>query len=1303
MLKPTLIVDADDTLWENNIYYEQCIAAFVELMVDRGFRREEAERTVEMVERERIPLVGYAPEEFARSLVFAYQRLCERHSRPIKDGVSDEVWEIGQAVMGYPIVLLDGVAETLIRLSGRFHLLLLTKGDREVQEGKLARSGLGHIFDGVHIVPEKDAGVIRGLVAEYGLRPERTWMVGNSPRSDINPALEAGIGAIYVPHPNTWHLEHEEIAEPERVIVLNSFGELAALFADVESSKQIGGGMSDYIIRPYTSADNAGLARMWNESDDQWPGTFTNGVPFTEEFVRDWMDKETCLMRLVVEDKTDGSIVGYGSLWESPGREDSCYVDVLNVHPAHQKRSLARRILTQMVDWATDNGYRRVAIETWPGNLKSVPLYKKVGFFWTPDTDVYMANYIPGIRQLAVARRFFERRDWYTTFRRELEQVEDDQRHPATGDMRVYVYRWEEDDEFLEAVVDRQGQTLTGLETAHLAAYAVVDESEPAQGIAYPVRWRVTNKRAEPVNVSVLASGETGIELDHRASFTLAAGEERVVEATFTCAVDAPRLDPDKKKPAPEVKTTLVIGGDVVELGTGLRYHPAVVINARPEFSSLLPGQSKTVHLQLRNRARRPLSGTVSIVPQEGLTTDRLCYEFKVEADSYAGLPLTVTCDQAGSVPLLVAATFADGDCQVTTAPQRIPLLVTPVGGVAADRGEDKIIIENDFFQLTCRAQGGVCLVRNKARQRRAISITEEVGPPFEPWELSDTPYDLALEHGRGWAEATLTARSRRFPGLTVVREITVTGSPLAQVRYRVVNSGTVTHKIQVRPSLRLFYKNGSYIALPRQERLVIERAAEFPVAHGDLPQKPELLAEQWTAFVRDGQVTGATWSEDVAEHEFWWDRLYLSFAERTLEPQSATSAGPFYLYVGPGGWQDVRRAWQRATGVTTERTQRPESLPKPDRPHAFGLLSTPLVTLNGQVEATLYANSIREREMQGRFVVEPPPGWTVDRAEFPVESLAFKKPLEETLHLTATGDRVGAVDGQLRLETTQFDEIHPFTLIRLGDEKASVRVEETQEHEQPLWIVANGRCAWTLAPAFHGGIIAWREVGSEVDHLMTPFPDDGELGWLKPWFGGIRPTIMFENEDEGWPGKLHEETFAAAPFENTDAHGLSWQGVQLMASLKREGFEGLRAEIAYLTVGGSNVLKVVYKLVNETSAYRHLAPGVMAFFQVDGSHEKGILHGDGLQRKRTPQVAWPVVGSWGAVVNPATGRAGVMVSASGTKRVLLADWGVDGGHLFCDNDVLLPPHGNCQLVAYLALARSLGEAKRYRMMTNDQ
>jgi putative hydrolase of the HAD superfamily len=231
-MKPTLIIDADDTLWENEIYYEQCISDFGELMGSLGFDREEAERTVDKVEAERVPLVGYGPHEFARNLQLAYERLCQQHGRPVDQAAAKASHQIGLVVLEPPMELLDGVAETLPRLGERFRLILLTKGDQASQEGKLARSGLVHHFEGVHVVQEKDSEVLRGLMVDYGLHPEVTWMVGNSPRSDINPALEVGIGAVHIPHSNTWSFEQQEIADPGRVVVLENFGELQTLFSE---------------------------------------------------------------------------------------------------------------------------------------------------------------------------------------------------------------------------------------------------------------------------------------------------------------------------------------------------------------------------------------------------------------------------------------------------------------------------------------------------------------------------------------------------------------------------------------------------------------------------------------------------------------------------------------------------------------------------------------------------------------------------------------------------------------------------------------------------------------------------------------------------------------------------------------------------------------------------------------------------------------------------------------------------------------------------------------------------------------
>jgi putative hydrolase of the HAD superfamily len=106
------------------------------------------------------------------------------------------------------VTLLDGVREAIAELAASFPLLLITKGDLLHQETKLAGSGLGHHFTGIEIVSEKDAGTYRSVMRRYGVEPRRFVMVGNSLRSDILPALEAGAHAVYIPYEGTWIHEH---------------------------------------------------------------------------------------------------------------------------------------------------------------------------------------------------------------------------------------------------------------------------------------------------------------------------------------------------------------------------------------------------------------------------------------------------------------------------------------------------------------------------------------------------------------------------------------------------------------------------------------------------------------------------------------------------------------------------------------------------------------------------------------------------------------------------------------------------------------------------------------------------------------------------------------------------------------------------------------------------------------------------------------------------------------------------------------------------------------------------------------
>ncbi len=174
-------------------------------------------------------LMGYGSVNFTKSLVETYRRLAEKD---LQEEDIEQVRRFGEQIRTYPIQLLEGVRETLDYLSPRHDLFLLTKGDSEEQKLKVERSGIEEFFKQAVIVPEKDITTYHRVIDELQIDPQRAWMIGNSPRSDINPALAAGLNAVFIPHPHTWHLEHEEVQNMGEgcLLTLSTFAELATTF-----------------------------------------------------------------------------------------------------------------------------------------------------------------------------------------------------------------------------------------------------------------------------------------------------------------------------------------------------------------------------------------------------------------------------------------------------------------------------------------------------------------------------------------------------------------------------------------------------------------------------------------------------------------------------------------------------------------------------------------------------------------------------------------------------------------------------------------------------------------------------------------------------------------------------------------------------------------------------------------------------------------------------------------------------------------------------------------------------------------
>jgi putative hydrolase of the HAD superfamily len=226
----TLLIDADDTLWENNIYFERAIASFISYLNHHEYSPAEVRQALNAVERETILARGYGLTSFTHSMVTCFERLSPA---PVTEEKKERIRGFARSIAEQEIELLPGVTDTLEQLASRHHLILMTKGDDAEQADKLARSGLAPYFAAVEIVKEKDPATYREVITRHELTPHSSWMIGNSPKSDINPALAAGLHAVFLFHKDTWVLEHATVDKPpagQHLIELDSFAKLCSIF-----------------------------------------------------------------------------------------------------------------------------------------------------------------------------------------------------------------------------------------------------------------------------------------------------------------------------------------------------------------------------------------------------------------------------------------------------------------------------------------------------------------------------------------------------------------------------------------------------------------------------------------------------------------------------------------------------------------------------------------------------------------------------------------------------------------------------------------------------------------------------------------------------------------------------------------------------------------------------------------------------------------------------------------------------------------------------------------------------------------
>lgn len=201
--------DADDTLWVNETYFREAEQKFARLL-SQYETENKIDQELFKVEMDNLELYGYGIKGFVLSMI---ESAIDLSNGKIPVATISDILHLGKEMISKPVELLDGVEEVLRKLSGKYRLILLTKGDLLDQERKMERSGLSEYFHHIEVLSEKKEENYRNLLEHLEIREEEFLMIGNSLKSDVLPIVNIGAQAIHVPFHTTW--AHEVVDKDE--------------------------------------------------------------------------------------------------------------------------------------------------------------------------------------------------------------------------------------------------------------------------------------------------------------------------------------------------------------------------------------------------------------------------------------------------------------------------------------------------------------------------------------------------------------------------------------------------------------------------------------------------------------------------------------------------------------------------------------------------------------------------------------------------------------------------------------------------------------------------------------------------------------------------------------------------------------------------------------------------------------------------------------------------------------------------------------------------------------------------------
>jgi len=975
-------------------------------------------------------------------------------------------------------------------------------------------------------------------------------------------------------------------------------------------------------ITVYRPSMAAQAAEMFNAFNEIWPGGFRGGIPYDEQHVKDWLDNTSAIADLIALDP-EGNPVGYCGLYPHYRDAHAAYISILGVHPKVLGKKFGKRLLLKVLEIAAEKGIQRMDLNTWSGNLKAMPLYKKVGLFWVPDTSVYMQDYLPGLFQIPLAKEWFSMHpDWYTTFKRELHQAPDT--YTVDG-MEVYTYTFEAGDDRLSAHVDRYGWGFSSIESVlegkKIAVKTRLRSHKIFIGVPNALTIEIVNETGEEVPVTLLVEPFKGLELvePFPRSFLVKNGEKIEITREFVVNSDVTVFE-SYNRASEVIKSVITIKDQSIELYTGGKIRPAVTITSQGMYKIAPSGKVTTVYLDVINNTKKELTGKIDVYIEE--IPDRTLI-VHLSPQEVSGIEIPVPVPAHPSLVTLRATPTIEVDKTTFVMPSYNYTVVSEgkdMAVIVKGTDEKKLVMLTDFCAVHIDCEGGKIriLPRGSSADIGGERIDFDVGPPFGLSLDRTLQFDYEFVQKGTYFTVVLTGRSMHVPGVEIKKYIAVAPG-MHEVEFWVTLTNVSDGPLHVAGKVSIGGGEGIHIDpfsvkkrvfTPLRGTVIESDPTTNVMSENMVPQSPAYWEESWTAaqHMNRSDFSGWIWKPDTIEKitVSAGSLRILESETHVLNPGESYEPTRVWYTFSHASLQEVRNRWNQLVG--NKEIPPPESYNLKTTPPVAVTLDAHTVEKGKKTRKTVEIHFATVYPFPGKLQLNLPPGWEgyFVTKEGITEEIAMPEstPGEPALiNVELSAPDVAEPSALVNLHFSgEFELDFDIPLLVLGKKEVQIREKDIDEHS--VLEVSNGMLTFTVVTEVGGNLIRLKD-SQERSFLADNYPE------IKPKFftsyniGGIQPLIFTPDQDDPFfePEKTHAHRVEESP----------WRGIKVAWTVQnQELLRGQNFSLTYLTVPDSEVIRIRLEHENPTNRLVKWVALLVADVELQGSMDDTILTAPG-------------------------------------------------------------------------------------------